>query len=64
MLDQYLSKTTSEDNASFNEILKENEKKLQEKHSWLYKEEEEKRNDRQLALALPSIEKQVCWTKT
>ena len=40
-LDQYLAKTTSEDNASFVEILKEGEKRHRDKHAWLYDKEEE-----------------------
>ena len=39
-LDSFLSKNTSEDNASFVEILEENEKKHREKHAWLFENEE------------------------
>jgi protein DGCR14 len=38
-LDQFLSNNTSEDNASFEEILIENEKKYKLKYAWLYKPE-------------------------
>ena len=43
-LDAFLANTTSEDNASFSEIMKVNEEKHKEKHAWLYEQEEEKRN--------------------
>jgi hypothetical protein len=39
-LDQYLSKNTSEDNASFSEILEETQQKQRDKHSWLFENEE------------------------
>ena len=39
-LDAFLSKNTSEDNASFVEILEENEKKHREKHAWLFENED------------------------
>ena len=38
-LDQYLAKNTSEDNASFSEILEETQKKHRDKHSWLFDNE-------------------------
>lgn len=40
-LDKYLSQNTSEDNMSFDEIMKESEKKHRMKHAWLYEKEEE-----------------------
>lgn len=41
-LDAYLAKNTSEDNASFEEILQENALAHQAKHAWLYEQEKEK----------------------
>jgi hypothetical protein len=41
-LDAYLAKTTSEDNAAFEEILQENAIAHQAKHAWLYEQEIEK----------------------
>ena len=38
-LDSYLAKNTSEDNASFNDMMVENEKKHRQKHAWLYENE-------------------------
>ncbi|KAL1130670.1 hypothetical protein AAG570_011912 [Ranatra chinensis] len=38
-LDEYLSSHTSEDNQSFEEIIKESETRHQQKHAWLYKNE-------------------------
>ena len=45
-LDKFLSKVTSEDNASFSEIMKESEEKHKLKHAWLYEQEEEKKQVR------------------
>ena len=42
-LDKFLSKVTSEDNASFVEIMKESDEKRKLKHAWLYEQEEEKK---------------------
>ena len=39
-LDKYLSTNTSEDNASFAEILEETQKKHREKHAWLFENED------------------------
>ncbi|XP_064619328.1 splicing factor ESS-2 homolog [Lineus longissimus] len=61
-LDAYLAKNTSEDNASFEEILQENALAHQAKHGWLYEQEKEKDMDQQAALALPSIEQQAITT--
>jgi hypothetical protein len=38
-LDKYLSKVTSEDNISFEDIQKESELKVRLKHEWLYEKE-------------------------
>ncbi len=39
-LDKFLCKVTSEDNASFSDIMKESEEKHRLKHAWLYEQEE------------------------
>ncbi|GAB1608108.1 splicing factor ESS-2 homolog [Argonauta hians] len=62
-LDTYLSKHTSEDNASFTEILKETQRKHREKHAWLYDREERQNIEHEEKLALPSIEKQASIEK-
>ena len=41
-LDAYLSRHTSEDNASFSEILHESQQKHREKHAWLFAQEQER----------------------
>lgn len=41
-LDKFLSTYTSEDNASFSVILRENELKKRLKHEWLFNEEEQR----------------------
>jgi hypothetical protein len=38
-LDSFLAKYTSEDNASFNEILEESERRHRQKHAWLFEKE-------------------------
>lgn len=38
-LDSFLAKHTSEDNASFDDILTESERKRQDKHAWLFEKE-------------------------
>jgi len=58
-LDSYLSKTTSEDNASFEEILKESHIKHKIKHEWLFQQEQVREQNSSDALMLPSIEKQA-----
>lgn len=58
-LDEYLSKNTSEDNASFGDILKETQRKHREKHAWLYEKEEKQDQEHQEKLALPDIEQQA-----
>ena len=58
-LDSYLSRNTNEDDASFAEILKENQKKHELKHAWLYEQEQERKEDQEKALALPSVEQQA-----
>lgn len=56
-LDQYLNSHTSEDNQSFQEIVKEAEIQHRHKNSWLYKGEESSFSNEKV-LALPSIEEQ------
>lgn len=58
-LDAYLSKVTSEDNASFKEMLHENELKHEQKHAWLYEKEVEASKDVKDTLCLPTIEQQA-----
>lgn len=45
-LDAYMSKNTSEDNASFAEILEETQQKHREKHAWLYENESSRKQVR------------------
>ncbi|OWF40395.1 protein DGCR14-like [Mizuhopecten yessoensis] len=58
-LDKFLSKNTSEDNASFAEILEETQKQQREKHAWLYENERDRTTEEDERLALPSIEQQA-----
>ncbi|XP_050521864.1 splicing factor ESS-2 homolog [Daktulosphaira vitifoliae] len=57
-LDKFLSNTTSEDNQSFNEIIKESEIQFQKKNAWLF-EGEKKALDMVDNLQVPSIEDQA-----
>ncbi|XP_053735500.1 splicing factor ESS-2 homolog [Synchiropus splendidus] len=56
-LDRFLAKNTSEDYASFEQIMDLAKDKEKLKHSWLYEAEEEFKERREATLALPSIEK-------
>ncbi|KYO25483.1 protein DGCR14 [Alligator mississippiensis] len=58
-LDSFLAKHTSEDNASFEQIMEVAKEKEKAKHAWLYKAEEEFAQRRQENLALPSAEQQA-----
>ncbi|XP_059486234.1 splicing factor ESS-2 homolog [Neocloeon triangulifer] len=58
-LDQFLNMHTSEDNESFNDILSNAEEKRRQKYSWLYGAEAKHANEREMQLALPSIEDQA-----
>lgn len=58
-LDQYLGSHTSEDNNSFQQIIKEAELQHRHKYSWLYKTEEDSKAIKEQLLALPSIEEQA-----
>ncbi|XP_070206069.1 splicing factor ESS-2 homolog isoform X2 [Littorina saxatilis] len=58
-LDNFLARHTSEDNASFAEILEDNERRRQEKHAWLFEKEGIQDQEQAKNLALPSIEEQA-----
>ncbi|XP_076106324.1 splicing factor ESS-2 homolog isoform X1 [Mytilus galloprovincialis] len=58
-LDQYLAKNTSEDNASFTEILEETQQKHRDKHAWLFESEKSRTEEEKEHLALPSVEQQA-----
>lgn len=58
-LDKYLAKNTSEDNAAFEEILKESEEKHKARHAWLFEQELVRDTEQKANLALPSIEEQA-----
>lgn len=57
-LDQYLHSYTSQDNQSFQEIMIESEKKLRQKYSYLYNEEENTTLEQNNLLTLVSNEEQ------
>ncbi|XP_032425286.1 splicing factor ESS-2 homolog [Xiphophorus hellerii] len=56
-LDRFLAKNTSEDNASFEQIMDLAEDKEKLKHAWLYEAEAEFKQRHEENLALPSMEK-------
>uniref|UniRef100_A0A915I9E8 Uncharacterized protein n=1 Tax=Romanomermis culicivorax TaxID=13658 RepID=A0A915I9E8_ROMCU len=58
-IDKFLYKFTSEDNASFEEILEESELKLREKHSWMYNAESEHDKKFQDSLHLKQADEQL-----
>lgn len=58
-LDQYLNTHTSQDNQSFEEILRESERKQRQKYSYLYNEEEKSTEEQRKMLTLPSMEEQA-----
>ncbi|MBW04124.1 Protein DGCR14, partial [Eschrichtius robustus] len=58
-LDVFLSRYTSEDNASFQEIMEVAKEKSRARHSWLYQAEEEFEKRQKDNLALPSAECQA-----
>lgn len=58
-LDAYMSRNTSEDNASFAEILEETQQKHREKHAWLYENESSRKQEEEKRMALPNIEQQA-----
>ena len=51
-LDKYLAKHTSEDNASFEDIMKVSEEKHRQKHGWLYEAEKRHQQEQLDMLAL------------
>ncbi|XP_071619078.1 splicing factor ESS-2 homolog [Heliangelus exortis] len=58
-LDSFLAKHTSEDNASFEQIMEVAKEKEKVKHAWLYSAEEEYAERHSENLALPSAEQQA-----
>lgn len=62
-LDVYLNSHTSEDNQSFQEIMRAAELKHRHKFGWLYKAEEESREEQKEIMRLPSIEEQASSEK-
>ncbi|RUS70562.1 hypothetical protein EGW08_021676 [Elysia chlorotica] len=58
-LDSFLAQNTSEDSASFAEILRESDIKHRHKHQWLFDKEKEHLAEHREMLALPSIEEQA-----
>lgn len=58
-LDKFLAKTTSEDNASFEQIMELAEDKEKLRHAWLYEAETEYNQRHQELMALPSSEQQA-----
>ncbi|XP_075072192.1 splicing factor ESS-2 homolog [Mixophyes fleayi] len=58
-LDNFLAKHTSEDNASFEQIMEVAKEKERSRNSWLYEAEEEYKQRLQQNLALPSVELQA-----
>ncbi|XP_053557938.1 splicing factor ESS-2 homolog [Bombina bombina] len=58
-LDSFLAKNTSEDNASFEQIMEVAKEKERSRLSWLYEAEEEYKQRQQENLALPSVEQQA-----
>lgn len=58
-LDAYLSRTTSEDNASFATIMEEADQQHRAKHAWLYEREELAKAKHKDILALPNIAQQA-----
>ncbi|XP_035248165.1 splicing factor ESS-2 homolog [Anguilla anguilla] len=58
-LDKFLAKTTSEDNASFEQIMELADDKEKVRHAWLYEAEAEYNQRHQELMALPSSEQQA-----
>lgn len=55
-LDKFLAKNTSEDNASFEQIMETSTQKRREKYQWLYEREQEQKERKEEILALPASE--------
>ncbi|XP_059139031.1 splicing factor ESS-2 homolog [Physella acuta] len=58
-LDSFLAKNTSEDSASFVEILKESDRKHRLKHAWLFEKEKEQLAEHEEFSIVPAIEDQA-----
>ncbi|XP_005990218.1 splicing factor ESS-2 homolog [Latimeria chalumnae] len=58
-LDHFLARNTSEDNASFDQIMEQAKEREKLKHAWLYEAEEEFKQRHDDNLALPSAEMQA-----
>uniref|UniRef100_A0A0B7AHB3 Uncharacterized protein n=1 Tax=Arion vulgaris TaxID=1028688 RepID=A0A0B7AHB3_9EUPU len=63
-LDSFLSRTTSEDNASFVEILNDADRKHRMKHAWLFDKEQEQEMEHESMMVVPSIEQQAAITES
>ncbi|KAI8783043.1 protein DGCR14 [Biomphalaria glabrata] len=61
-LDSFLARNTSEDSASFAEILKESDRKHRLKHAWIFEKEKEQLAEHENFIALPPIEEQAAIT--
>lgn len=55
-LDRFLAKNTSEDNASFEQIMETSIQKQREKYQWLYEKEQEQKERKDKIVALPAYE--------
>lgn len=58
-LDEFLARHTSEDNESFEELMKDNDRRFKQKHAWMFEAEEKHNKDHLPNLALPSAEQQA-----
>ncbi|BFZ19112.1 hypothetical protein BsWGS_22151 [Bradybaena similaris] len=61
-LDSFLSQNTSEDSASFVEILNEADRKHRVKHAWLFEKELEQQQEYEDMMLVPSMEQQAAIT--
>ncbi|XP_068224279.1 splicing factor ESS-2 homolog [Palaemon carinicauda] len=55
-LDEFLNSHTSEDNESFEHLMKKNEAKFRLKHAWMFEAEEQHNKDHTPNLSLPTVE--------
>lgn len=58
-LDEFLNSYTSEDNASFEQIMREAEKRHRIRHPWMYQDEEASRKQLKQEMEVPSITQQA-----